>query len=297
MIHHKESFLEYVIVEKGLSENTVSSYERDIQHYLTFLTLHERVERIEDVTRGHILNYLAELHDKGRAKTTVARNIASIRSFHKFLSRDKVTQTDPSAHLDAPKSDRKLPSVLGNRDIEALLSFPNSETSYMRRDRAMLELLYATGMRVSELTNLNVEDVHMTMGFVQCTGKGNKERIIPLGQMANNALDVYLREERGTLLKRGSSEHAMFINHRGTRLTRQGFWKVLKKRAKEAGVQKNITPHTLRHSFATHLLENGADLRAVQEMLGHSDISTTQIYTHVSKVRLKDIYAQHHPRA
>ncbi|NGP43644.1 site-specific tyrosine recombinase XerD [Bacillaceae bacterium SIJ1] len=292
----KETFLEFLTVEKGLANNTILSYERDIGSYLNHLLHVQQVNDITKTTRAHVLAYLEFLHEKGRAETTVARTIASLRSFYQFLLREQWMQNDPTIHLDTPKTGRKLPKVLSSEEVEALLSFTNAHSTHLDRDRAMLELIYATGLRVSELTALNVTDVHMTMGFVQCLGKGNKERIIPLGRMAAEALSNYLDHERPHVLK-NTQENALFLNHHGKRLSRQGFWKILKKRAREAHIEKDITPHTLRHSFATHLLENGADLRAVQEMLGHADISTTQIYTHVSKVRLRDIYAQHHPRA
>jgi integrase/recombinase XerD len=194
--------------------------------------------------------------------------------------------------------ERTLPKVLSLEEVEALLEAPKTNTPIGVRDKAMLELLYATGMRVSELVNLNLSDVHLTMGFVRCYGKGKKERIVPVGSMALNALKVYLETARPKLINpKKRTNDALFLNHHGERLTRQGFWKILKKLAKEANIEKELTPHTLRHSFATHLLENGADLRAVQELLGHADISTTQIYTHVTKTRLKDVYKQYHPRA
>lgn len=291
-----KDFLHYLIVERGLSENTISAYRRDLLDYVKFMREKESLARLDEVRRTHIIQYLGMLKDRGRAATTLARHTASLRSFHQFLLREKKTSQDPSVHIETPKTERKLPKVLSIREVEALLDGPKPHTAFGRRDQAMLELLYATGIRVSELVSLNVGDAHMTMGFVRCIGKGNKERIIPLGNKANESLNQYIEGGRGELLKKKQND-ALFLNHRGGRLTRQGFWKILKGLTRDAGISKELTPHTLRHSFATHLLENGADLRAVQEMLGHADISTTQIYTHVTKARLKDIYKAYHPRA
>ncbi|HET7629193.1 MAG TPA: site-specific tyrosine recombinase XerD [Bacillales bacterium] len=289
-------FLHYLIVERGLSENTLAAYRRDLFRYVDYLKEKERIDSYSQVTRTHIIRYLMDLKDQGRAAATIARHTASVRAFHQFLLREKNAAGDPSVHIETPKTERKLPKVLTVREVEALLEAPDAANAFGLRDRAMLEVLYATGLRVSELVHLNVSDAHLTMGFVRTVGKGNKERIIPLGSMASRSLESYLRDGRPNLLKRQKNE-ALFLNHHGGRLTRQGFWKVLKKLSRQAGISKELTPHTLRHSFATHLLENGADLRSVQEMLGHADISTTQIYTHVTKKRLKDIYKTYHPRA
>lgn len=291
-----KDFLHYLIVERGLADNTVAAYRRDLEDYVAFLKEKEDLASLNQVARGQIIQYLMTLKQKGRASTTLARHIASVRSFHQFLLREKKTDQDPSVHVETPKTERKLPKVLSMQEVEALLNAPDPTTAFGLRDQAMLEVLYATGLRVSELVQLNIGDAHLTMGFVRCIGKGNKERIIPLGKVAAGSLERYLAKGRGALLKRKQSD-ALFLNHHGGRLSRQGFWKILKKLAVQANIAKELTPHTLRHSFATHLLENGADLRAVQEMLGHVDISTTQIYTHVTKTRLKDIYTAYHPRA
>jgi integrase/recombinase XerD len=291
-----KDFIHFLVVEKGLATNTVVSYERDLKSYLLYLNKVEEVSSLDEVTRATIIQFLKFLTDKGKSSKTIARHIASIRSFHQFLLREKVTTQDPTVHIDRPKQEQKLPQVMSVEEVQALLEVPDTSKVFGIRDKAMLELLYATGMRVSELISLNLSDVHMTMGFVRCIGKGNKERIIPLGKMAQNALVSYIEESRNQLTKKKSPD-ALFVNLYGNRLTRQGFWKILKKLTKEAGIEKELTPHTLRHSFATHLLENGADLRAVQEMLGHADISTTQIYTHVTKTRMKDVYSMFHPRA
>ncbi|MFC0558223.1 site-specific tyrosine recombinase XerD [Halalkalibacter alkalisediminis] len=289
-------FLHYIQVERGLAKNTIQSYERDLKQYELFVKNVENTMDINQIDRQTILHYLYFLKEQGRAETTIARSIASIRAFHQFALREKLAEQDPSVHLDIPKRAKRLPKVLSMQEVEALLAVPLEKHPISRRNRAMLETLYATGMRVSELINLTVTDTHLTMGFVRCIGKGNKERIIPLGGEATKALQRYLEDSRLTLLKKNRHD-VLFVNHHGKPLSRQGFWKILKQLAEKANINKPLTPHTLRHSFATHLLENGADLRAVQEMLGHVDISTTQIYTHVTKTRMKEVYAQHHPRA
>ncbi|MCM3617453.1 site-specific tyrosine recombinase XerD [Sutcliffiella horikoshii] len=291
-----KDFIHFLVVEKGLATNTVVSYERDLKSYLLYLNKVEEISSWDDVNRATIIQFLKFLNEKGKSSKTIARHIASTRSFHQFLLRERVTTQDPTVHIDRPKQEQKLPQVLSVEEVQALLEAPELSKPFGKRDKAMLELLYATGMRVSELITLNISDVHMTMGFVRCIGKGNKERIIPLGKMAQDAIAVYIEESRSQLTKKKTTD-ALFVNLYGNRLTRQGFWKILKKLTKEAGIEKELTPHTLRHSFATHLLENGADLRAVQEMLGHADISTTQIYTHVTKTRMKDVYSMFHPRA
>ncbi|MCL6587207.1 MAG: site-specific tyrosine recombinase XerD [Anoxybacillus sp.] len=293
-----KDFLHYLTVERNLAKNTIVSYERDLRKYAHYLINVEQVHSWNDVSRLHILQFLKFLKEGGNSAKTIARHIASIRSFHQFLLREKVTDKDPTVHIETPQLERSLPKVLSTAEVEALLDAPKVNTPFGIRDKAMLELLYATGMRVSEMVNLNLSDVHLTMGFVRCYGKGNKERIIPVGRIALSALKMYIEEARPKLIHpKKRATDALFLNHHGERLTRQGFWKILKKLAKEANIEKELTPHTFRHSFATHLLENGADLRAVQELLGHADISTTQIYTHVTKTRLKDVYEQYHPRA
>ncbi|KML13063.1 recombinase XerD [Bacillus safensis] len=289
-------FIHFMTVERGLSENTIVSYKRDLQNYLSFLMTHEQLTDMNDVTRLHIIHYLKQLKEEGKSSKTSVRHLSSIRSFHQFLLREKVTTDDPSWNIETQKTERTLPKVLSLGEVEKLLDTPNQHTPFDYRDKAMLELLYATGIRVSEMLDLTLADVHLTMGFIRCFGKGRKERIVPIGEAAASAIEEYIEKGRNKLLKKQPSD-SLFLNHHGKKMSRQGFWKNLKKRAIEAGIQKELTPHTLRHSFATHLLENGADLRAVQEMLGHADISTTQIYTHVTKTRLKDVYHKFHPRA
>ncbi|MBT2754840.1 site-specific tyrosine recombinase XerD [Mesobacillus foraminis] len=292
-----KDFVHFLIVEKGLSRNTITSYERDLKSYLKYMEKVEGLQDLQGVQRLQIVHFLGYLKDGGKSSRTIARHVASIRSFHQFLLREKAVGHDPTVHIESPQLERTLPKVLSLAEVEILLESPRLVDHFGYRDKAMLELLYATGIRVSELIGLNLADVHLTMGFVRCIGKGNKERIIPIGKTAAAALEKYLDKGRPRFMEKQQKEEALFLNLHGKRLTRQGFWKILKRLAKDAGIQKELTPHTLRHSFATHLLENGADLRAVQEMLGHADISTTQIYTHVTKTRLKDVYSQFHPRA
>lgn len=290
-------YLHFLQVERQLSDNTIASYRRDLENYVEHLHKEQKIEQLNDVQRTNILLHLENLNRSGNSSRTVARNISSIRSFHQFLLREKVTTHDPTVHLEMPQIEQKLPRVLSIEEIETLLAAPNLTKPQGVRDVAMLELLYASGMRISECIGLNIEDIHLTMGFVRVFGKGGKERIIPLGKTSLRACEQYLQNARGKLQGKYPKIDALFINQRGKRLTRQGCWKLLKQHAETAGIKKEITPHTLRHSFATHLVENGADLRAVQEMLGHADISTTQIYTHISKTRLSEVYKQFHPRA
>ncbi|MDN7225853.1 site-specific tyrosine recombinase XerD [Planococcus liqunii] len=292
-----DDYLHFLRVERQLASNTLTSYERDLKSYLQYLKEVEQLDSLRKVERVHILNHLRHLKETTKTPRTVARHISSIRSFHQFLIRERVVDNDPTVHLEMPQMEKKLPNILSIEEVDALMQAPAENKANGLRDRAMLELLYASGMRVSECINLNIEDVNLTMGFVKCYGKGGKERIIPLGKTALAACRTYLENARAELAKPETKTDSLFINQRGKRLTRQGFWKLLKQHAQKAGIQRELTPHTLRHSFATHLIENGADLRAVQEMLGHADISTTQIYTHVSKTRLKDVYSQFHPRA
>jgi len=292
-----KDFIHYLIVERGLSQNTIVSYERDLKSYQKHLSEIQQIESFNHVTRLHIIQFLKSLKETGKSSKTIARHIASIRSFHQFLLREKQAEQDPSVLIESPQLERTLPKILSLQEVETLLETPKLTSPLGYRDKAMLELLYATGIRVSEMINLNLTDVHLTMGFIRCYGKGNKERIVPIGHTATDVLIQYLEKGRSKLIDGKNPTEALFVNHHGKRISRQGFWKNLKKIALEANINKELTPHTLRHSFATHLLENGADLRAVQEMLGHADISTTQIYTHVTKTRLKDVYKQFHPRA
>ncbi|RSL32028.1 site-specific tyrosine recombinase XerD [Salibacterium salarium] len=288
-------FIHYCQVEKGLSENTIRSYQRDLNHYIIHLQ-ENNITNVQHIERSHIVDFLYSLKENGRSTSTIARTISSVRAFHQFLLRNQRSSKDPSELIEIPKGEQKLPDVLSTTEIDALLTASDGTTAFARRNKAMLELMYATGLRVSELCSLETGDIHLQMGFVHCMGKGNKERIIPLGKVAADAVESYVNKGRPYLMKKKRHD-ILFVNHHGNSLSRQGFWKILKETSQRAHINKKLTPHTLRHSFATHLLENGADLRAVQEMLGHADISTTQVYTHVSNHKLKDVYLNYHPRA
>jgi integrase/recombinase XerD len=290
-----QEFIDYLGNEKGLATNTLESYSRDLRQYHGFLT-GDSNESLENASQSTIVAYLMYLRKQGKATATIARRLAALKAFYQFLLKEHYVDKDPTNDLSSPKLERKLPKVLTIEEVERLLRQPDLSVPAGKRDKAMLELLYATGIRVSELVNLNVADVDLREGFVRCKGKGSKERVVPMGEMAQKAVRAYLDNARLKMIA-DPREKALFVNHHGRRLTRQGFWKIVKKYASSAKIHKEITPHTLRHSFATHLLENGADIRAVQEMLGHADISTTQIYTHVTKDRLKDVYSKSHPRA
>ncbi len=290
-----DQFIDYLLVERGLAWNTLDAYRHDLSLYLQYLE-NNKIVRIQDTKRTDIISFLIELREQGKATSTIARSIASIRSFYQFLLADKYIELDPSQNLDSPKLEKHLPRVLTIEQVEYLLNLPNKNTVLGIRDKAMLELLYATGVRVSELVSLKTEDLNLSMGFVKCLGKGSKERIVPVGSQAIEALKNYLEEAYPTIYK-PHSNNSLFLNQHGRELTRQGFWGILKNYEKRMHLDFSITPHTIRHTFATHLLENGADLRSVQEMLGHADISTTQIYTHVTKTRLREVYSNTHPRA
>src|SRR5699024_1389712 len=289
-------FFHYLQIERGLSDNTLASYKRDLKRYMQYIMKVIQKNTWDAVNRSDIMGFLYMLKDDGKSSATIARAISSIRLFHQFLIREQLVKQDASIHIETPKKEKKLPDVLSQKNVEALLTI-DGVTPLERRNKAMLEVLYATGLRVTELLTLETSDLHLTMGFVRCVGKGEKERIVPLGNVAKEAVETYLNHARSHLVKRNNNEKILFVNQHGRPLTRQGFWKILKSVAQNAGIKQKITPHTLRHSFATHLIENGADLRAVQGMLGHADISTTQIYTHVTKARLKETYQTYHPRA
>lgn len=292
-----EDYIHFLKIERQLAENTITSYRRDLTDYIEFIDS-SKMKSIDAVTRQSIIAYLQVMNDEGKSARTVSRHISSIRSFHQFLLREKVTTNDPTVHIELPKIEQKLPRILSLDEVGKLIDAPDQSKPQGVRDVALLEMLYGTGMRVSELINLDLDNIHLTMGFVRVFGKGGKERIIPLGNKAIEACTKYVNEVRPKFLaKLTGSQDALFVNMRGGRLTRQGCWKLLKAHALGVNIQKKMTPHILRHSFATHLIENGADLRAVQEMLGHADISTTQIYTHVSRTRLKEVYVKFHPRA
>lgn len=289
-----EGYIEYILVEKGLSPNTLEAYRRDIKKLIIYLTQRE-ISKCEDINRDTISAYLFHRHKCKASPASVARQVASIKGFFRYLCQERILRIDPALHLESPRLPQKLPKVLSEEEASALVQGEDGRAASLR-DKSMLELMYATGMRVSELTGLDVNQVDLEMSFVRCIGKGNKERIIPLGSFARESIREYLEKGRPQLLK-NIAVTALFINNRGQRITRQGFWKIIKKQARLMGIKQEITPHTLRHSFATHLLANGADLRSVQELLGHADVSTTQIYTHLTKSRLKEVYDKTHPRA
>lgn len=291
-----KEYLHYLAVERGLSINTRNSYERDLMQYADFLK-QENVTEWQAVDRYLVLQFLAGLKNDGKASTTIARMITSLRRFHQFLRQERYTDHDPLQHIDSPKKAQKLPQILSLEEVERLIATPDTTTNLGIRDRAILEVMYATGLRVSELIGLKLGDLHLEMGLLQTLGKGDKERIVPLGDYAIHWIERYLAEVRPLLTKKNPNEPHLFVNNHGRGLTRQGIWKNLKQIVVKAGITKDVTPHTLRHSFATHLLENGADLRTVQELLGHADISTTQIYTHVTKRRMTEVYKEFFPRA
>jgi integrase/recombinase XerD len=291
------SFLTHVRVEKGLSPNTVAAYRRDMVKFDEFAK--KRKLALEKVTRDVLVDFLASLYRQKLESRTVARHLVTLRNFFRFAQLQDLIAADPSLNLESPKIRRSLPGYLRLEEVELLLSQPDEKTPLGLRDRAMLEVLYSTGLRVSELVGLRVMDLDIGVGCVRCIGKGDKERIVPIGKKALTLVDRYLREGRPKLIGRGKQALAttLFINRRGSPISRVGVWKILSAYGRQAGLRVGSTPHMLRHSFATHLLERGADLRSVQLMLGHSDISTTQIYTHVVEERLKQIYKAHHPRA
>lgn len=290
-----DEFIYYLSVERGLAENTLVSYKLDLIKLMEYLA-GKGINDIKGITKTHIIGYLLQLQKEGKAASTVSRNLASIKTFHHFLLNEGFISKDPTINLESPKLEKRLPKVLSVQEVDLLLAQPDTIKPAGIRDKAMLEVLYATGMRVSELLTLNLEDINIEMGYIRCFGKGSKERIVPIGSIAQKYINEYLNRGRVKLIK-ATAEKVFFLNHHGRRMTRQGFWKIIKHYAQEAGIKKEITPHTLRHSFATHLLENGADLRSVQEMLGHADITTTQIYTHLTKGKLREVYTKTHPRA
>jgi integrase/recombinase XerD len=289
------SFLTYVKVEKGLSSNTVSAYRRDLVKFDVFAQ--KRKLSLEAVSRDDLVDFLAGLYRMNLESRTVARHLVTMRNFFRFAQIQELITTDPSINLESPKIRRSLPGYLRLEEVERLLEQPDSTTALGLRDRAMLEVLYSTGLRVSELIGLRVSDLDSKVGCVRCIGKGDKERIVPVGRKALMMVEKYLRDARPKLLGKLRGSPTLFVNRRGVSLSRVGVWKILSGYGKRAGLRVSLTPHMLRHSFATHLLERGADLRSVQLMLGHADISTTQIYTHVVEERLKQIYKAHHPRA
>ncbi len=287
-------FISYLAVEKGLSSNTQQAYSRDLTRYLDFLE-RQGVSGIAGVTSSHIAGFMGCLKDEGSGPRSRARALSAIRMFHKFLMIENYSDANPASIIEAPRTLHKLPDFLSAQEVEALLAACAGSSDENIRDLAMLELLYATGLRVSELVGLKLREVNLDSGYLMTLGKGNKERLVPIGESAIRTVREYLEGVRYRLDPDGQNRF-LFLSRLGDAMTRQAFWNIIKKRAYLAGISKNISPHTLRHSFATHLLENGADLRSVQVMLGHADLSTTQIYTHVTRERLKRLHQQIHPR-
>ena len=294
MADHIADYRRYLAEEKQVRSNTLNSYIRDLNQFKTWLA-GAGISDWKKVKKETISEYLQYMDSSGKSPATVTRSAASIRSFYQFMAQSGRVKNDPAKTVSGRKVQRKYPEVLTDREVELFLDQPKCVDEKGFRDHAMLELLYATGIRVSELIGLNVEDVNLTVGFIRCAGNG-KERVIPLYAAAVKALREYMTVIRPRILE-DEAERALFVNMNGSRMTRQGFWKIIKHYQEKAEITKDITPHMLRHSFAVHLLENGADLRSIQEMLGHADISSTQIYTHVAQKQLKDVYQKAHPRA
>lgn len=296
MTGRMQLFLEYLTVELGLSANTRQAYERDLRLFCKTLGF-KNSDALVNVSREQITGYMTQLKEKGLAAATIARKLAAIKAFYRFMTAEGYMDANPAEVVEAGTKGIKLPRVLSEDEVVRLLNQPDITTAEGFRDRTMLEVLYATGMRVSELINLTLERVDLNMKYIIAFGKGSKERIVPLGSVAAEFLRQYLEKVRPKLTHAGRNTNIVFLAFGGHELTRQRFWQIIRAYGRKANINKALTPHILRHSFATHLLDNGADLRSVQELLGHSDISTTQIYTHLTNKRLRDIYAKAHPRA
>jgi integrase/recombinase XerD len=288
-------FINYLAVERRLSKNTIDAYSRDINRFIDLMKIDGK-EKLSTIQRKDISHYLSSFKRENLSASSQARHLVSIKMFFRFLLAEGAVENDPTEHIESPSLARKLPETLSFEEVERLLKMPDTKTPLGLRDSAMIELLYATGVRVSELISLTTHSINLEVGYIISMGKGSKERIIPLGEEASIKLQSYLKSSRLVLTKKRDVKD-LFVNRQGSRMTRQGFWKIIKKYARLAGIVKKISPHSLRHSFATHLLEGGADLRSVQKMLGHADISTTQIYTHIIKERLRTLYDKYHPRA
>lgn len=292
---HLRSYIHFLQLEKNAAENTVASYTLDLVRYLDYLEA-RRVTAIEQIGEQHVSAFLGMLREIGLSPRSMSRNFSAIRGFHKFLIRDGMSMNDPTQNIDMPKLSRKLPDVPNPDEVETILNQPDTLAPLGVRDKAILETLYATGMRVSELLSLKQSDVFEDVGIVRVFGKGSKERVVPIGRTAMLWISRYRHKVRGQLAKKGNARDTLFLNARGKPMTRMAIWKIVHEYTRRAGIHKDIHPHTFRHSFATHLLEGGADLRAVQEMLGHADISTTQIYTHIDREYLKEVHKTFHPR-
>ena len=286
-------YLSYLKIERGLSDASISSYRQDLNQYNNYLT-EKNVTSVKSITTETLVTFVQFLSIEGKSNKTIRRMQSTLRNFHQFLQLEQVSETNPALRLSTPKMEKDLPVVLTIEEMETLLASPDSSTQG-KRDKVIMELFYASGLRVSELINLRLSDLNLAMGFIHVYGKGDKERIVPTTEYVSELLESYISNERISLLKDENID-TLFLTNRGKGFTRQGLWKTIKKYVALSGIRKNITPHTFRHSFATHLIENGADLRAVQEMLGHSDISTTQVYTQISASKIREMYKQFHPR-
>ena len=293
-----EQFLDSIWMERGLSENTLSAYRTDLKKWETWLktsAINNSDNHLINISQNTVIDYLELLKNQNISSRSRARLLSSLRRFYSHLLREKLIETDPVSLINSPKLVQSLPKILSEKDIDKLLMAPDGTVSLGIRDRALIEVLYATGLRVSELVNMQLTQINLQQGVVRVTGKGNKERLVPLGEEAISWVEKYLKDSRFNILN-GRQSDALFVTKRGGAMSRQAFWYLIKRYAIQAGISAAISPHTLRHAFATHLLNNGADLRVVQMLLGHSDLSTTQIYTHVAKARLKSLHALHHPR-
>lgn len=295
-----KQYLQFIKLEKGLAENSSESYENDLRRYLSFIATDLKIKDLGGITLAHIEKYLDELTTLELAVSTIARNISSIRSFHEFAVVERLAEANPAELVDLPKKAQNLPDVLTPAEVEKIINQADRTTFAGIRDAAILETLYASGMRVSELTDLEKSNLFFEIGFIRVVGKGNKERLVPVGEQAQLSIEHYLETARKEFFnpkKAGKSENKLFLNQRGGPLSRMGVWNIVKKYSRKAEIDKHVSPHVFRHSFATHLLEGGADLRSVQEMLGHTSINTTEIYTHVDRTMLHQVHKQFHPRA
>ncbi len=290
-----DMFLDYVVLERGLSERTREAYAADLTGFEAYLSRHG-VSAVNEVTRDHIVDYLMEERDRGISVNTISRRLVAIKVYFAFLQREGLLGRNVTEVMDSPRLWKVLPGMLSQREVENLLAIPALDTKFGIRDRAILELLYATGMRVSELCELKLDDVHFDEGYIRCFGKGSKVRVVPFGQSAKEWMQRYIEESRPLFEKKGISRH-LFLTVRGTPFSRKTLWRMVRDYARKAAISKRVSPHTLRHSFASHLLANGASLRVIQAMLGHADIATTQVYTHIDQQRLKSIHHKFHPRA
>jgi len=288
-------YFNYLLIERGLAQNTLESYSRDLRRFILFAGENRKITDIQDVTPEVLVEYLTRIRDEGLAANSMNRSLAALRGFYKYLLREGIITQNPLANIELAKVWMKLPDTISKEEMKTILAQPGTNTIPAIRNTAMLELLYATGIRVSELINLTMNSVNWQVGFLIVMGKGSKERIVPVGKIAYDCTRRYVDEARPQLMQKKSTD-VLFLNRFGKKFTRQGFWKIVVGYAKQAGLQKKVYPHTFRHSFASHLLEGGADLRTVQVMLGHSDISTTQIYTHVTREKLREIHQKYHPR-